>query len=215
MLLTQAHFVRDAQTMSQLKHPNLAGVRDAGEAGGTSFVVMEFVEGKPLASMIEGASVEVKLEWLRQIAFALVALHEIDVAHRDLKSQNVIIRSDGSACLVDLGVPFDNGDGAPDPADDQAAWAVLARSVLGDDVPADVLPVIDRAGAPDRASRFESMNEVAAALSGQASGATDAAPVVGGPEKVRPKRTLSPWVAVVAMAVLIALAVIVQRALLD
>ena len=212
MLVTQARFVRDAQTVARLKHPNVVDVRDAGEAGGTSFVVMEFVEGKPIAAMLEGASVEKRLEWLRQTAFALVALHEVDVAHRDIKAQNVIIRKDGTACLVDLGVPFDGGEGAPDPKDDQAAWAALARSVLGDDAPEDVARVVDRAGAPDRDSRYAAMNEVAAALSGNVAEAAEPEENVG---KQPPKRSLSPWVAVVALAVLIALAVIVQRLLLD
>jgi serine/threonine protein kinase len=211
MLITQARFVRDAQTVSRIRHPNVVGVRDAGEAGGTSFVVMEFVEGKPLASMLEGASVEKRLEWLRQVAFALVALHEVDVAHRDLKAQNVIIRSDDTACLVDLGVPFDAGEGAPDPLDDQAAWARLARTVLGEDASEDVARVIDRAGAPDRDSRFGGMNEVAAALSGGEAQAIEPEE----PVKTGVKRTLSPWVAALALAVLIALAVIVQRLLLD
>lgn len=215
MLMTQARFVRDARTITQLKHPNVAGVRDAGEAGGTSFVVMEFVEGKPLAAMVKDAALEQRLEWLRQMAFALVALHEIDVAHRDIKAQNVIIRSDGSACLVDLGVPFDSGNGAPDPKDDQAAWAALARTVLGDEAPEDVVRIVDRAGAPDREARFETMNEIAAALSGTPAEARDAPAVVAEPEKISPKRTLSPWVGVVALGVLIALAVIVQRLLLD
>lgn len=215
MLTTQARFVRDAQTVARLKHPNVVAVRDAGEAGGTSFVVMEFVEGKPLGAMLADASVEKKVEWLRQIAFALVALHEVDVAHRDVKTSNVIIRKDGSACLVDLGVPFDAGDGAPDPKDDQAAWAALAKQVLGDDAPEDLARVIDRAGAPDRDSRFGAMNEVAAALSGTAAEATDDEPSDPEPGKTGPKRTLSPLVGVVALAVLVALAVIVQRLLLD
>ena len=223
MLITQARFVRDAQAVSQLRHPNVVAVRDAGEAGGTSFVVMEFVEGKPLPSMLEGASVEQRIEWLRQIAFALVALHEVDVAHRDLKAQNVLIRADGTACVVDLGVPFDAGEGAPDPLDDQAAWATLAKTVLGDDAPADVARVVERAGAPDKGSRYASMTAVAAALSGTASEATTPEDAAGAdkadkaekPEKTSIKRTLSPWVAVVALAVLIALAVIVQRLLLD
>jgi hypothetical protein len=84
--------------------------------------------------------------------------------------------------------------------------------VLGDDAADDIARVIDRAGAPDRDSRYPAMNEVAAALSGPVAEATEPAENVG---KMAPKRSLSPWVAVVALAVLIALAVIVQRLLLD
>lgn len=215
MLITQARFVRDAQAVAGLDHPNLVGVRDAGEAGGTSFVVMEFVEGKPLGSMVEGASVEKRVEWLRQVALALVALHEIDIAHRDIKAQNVLIRPDGTACVVDLGVPFDSGDGAPDPKDDQAVWAALARAVLADDAPEEVARIIDRAGAPDRDSRFDSMNAIAVGLSAQTADATDAPAGAEAPGKRPLKRTLSPWVAALALVVLIALAVIVQRLLLD
>lgn len=216
MLVTQARFVREAHAVAQLSHPNVVPVRDAGEAGGTSFVVMEFVEGKPLTAMLEGASPEQKLEWLRQIAFALVALHEVDVAHRDIKAQNVIIRKDGTACLVDLGVPYDSGEGAPDPKDDQAAWSGLARTVLGEGAPEPIARIIERAGAADRDSRYPTMNEIAAGLAGNAVEATD--PEEDGARKVEKmalKRSLSPWVAVVALAVLIALAVIVQRLLLD
>jgi serine/threonine-protein kinase len=212
MLATQARFVRDAQTVSRLRHPNVASVRDAGEAGGTSFVVMEFVEGSSLAKKGEGATSEEKTRWLREIAEALGALHRVGVAHGDLKAQNVIVREDGSACLVDLGIPFDTGEGVPNSLDDQAAWAALAKLVLGDHAPEDVAHVVARAGATDPLARFGSMNAVAAALAGAAPSGADAPAETG---KMAPKRTLSPWVAVVALAFLIALAVLVQRLMFD
>lgn len=225
MLTTQARFVRDAQAASRVHHPNLVGVRDAGEAGGTCFVVMELVEGKTLATMKEGASLDERMQWLREIAWALGALHDAGISHRDVKPENVVIRADGTACLVDLGVPFDDGKGAADAADDQAAWADLATSVLGDDVTADVRTILDRAGAADRDSRYGSMRDVVVALAGDAPAvdaaavdapiADDPAPASAKPGKPRVRRTLSPWVAVVALAVLIALAVLVQRALLE
>jgi len=113
MLATQARFVRDAQTVAGLRHPNLVGVRDAGEAGGTCFVVMDLVEGKPLATAAEGAAVEDRVRWLREIASALRALHDSGVSHLDVKAENVVVRADGTACLVDLGVPIDDDEGAP------------------------------------------------------------------------------------------------------
>ncbi|MBX3226019.1 MAG: serine/threonine protein kinase [Labilithrix sp.] len=106
LALARLQFAREARLCAQLSHPNLAQVLDAGEAAGTSFMVMEMIEGKPLRQLVGDASVTMhdKLRWLRQIGGALAVLHRADVAHRDLKPENVLIRPDGTACLVDLGI---------------------------------------------------------------------------------------------------------------
>src|SRR4051812_32776888 len=69
LALARLQFAREARLAIHVHHPNLAQVRDAGEAAGTSFMVMEMVEGKPLRSFIgdAGVKVEEKLRWLRQI----------------------------------------------------------------------------------------------------------------------------------------------------
>jgi len=214
MLPTQQQFVHDARILGKLRHPNVVPVHDAGEAAGTSFVVMTFVEGKSLGKLADDPAVSLddKLRWLRQVSLGLAALHAHAIAHRDLKPENVLVRADGTACLVDLGVPFDDGGGTADDLDDQAAWATLARKLLGGDVSPEVAAVLDRAGAPDRQSRFPSMKDVAGALV-VPSDPTEATPESG---KKRPvPRTLSPAVAVVALAVLIGIAALVQRFLLD
>lgn len=213
MLAVQARFVHDAQAVAGLRHPNVARVRDTGEAGGTSFLVMDLVEGRTLraASWDPDVAIEDKVRWLREIALGLGAIHDLDVAHRDVKAENVIVRADGTACLVDLGVPFDTGRGEPDARDDQAAWAEMARELLGAEAPEDVARVLDRAAAPDRDSRYPSMRDVATALAREAPAVDPAAP--GRRDGTR--RTWHPAVAVVALGVLIALAALLQRLLLD
>lgn len=123
LALARLQFAREARIATHLHHPHIAQVLDAGEAAGTSFMVMQMVEGKPLRALIADPSVklEEKLRWLRQIGDALVTMHRTDLVHRDLKPENVLIRPDRSAVLVDLGIAkwtkFDLG-GERDPLED-------------------------------------------------------------------------------------------------
>jgi serine/threonine-protein kinase len=114
LLSARIHFAREARLAAQLRHPHVVNVRDAGEAAGTSFMVMEMVEGPSLRSAVaEGATtLDEKLRWIAQVGAALAALHRAGIAHRDVKPENVIVRADRTACLVDLGIAkwakFDN-----------------------------------------------------------------------------------------------------------
>lgn len=106
LTLARIQFSREARLAALLRHPNVARVHDSGEAAGTSFMVMEMVEGTPLRRFIGDASVSVdeRLRWLRQIGEGIAALHAGNIVHRDVKPENVIIRPDRSACLVDFGI---------------------------------------------------------------------------------------------------------------
>ena len=106
LAIARMDFARDARLACLIRHPHLASFHDAGEAAGTSFLVMERVEGVSLRKAVaEGkTTLEDRLRWVRQIADALAALHRGGVVHRDVKPENVVIRSDGSACVVDLGI---------------------------------------------------------------------------------------------------------------
>ncbi len=86
-------FEREAQTLSQLNHPNLASVYDFGVEGTQPFMVMEFIEGKNLAKLIEqgGLDPEKALHVIVQIGEGLAAVHERGVVHRDMKPDNIVI----------------------------------------------------------------------------------------------------------------------------
>ncbi|MBX3260260.1 MAG: serine/threonine protein kinase [Labilithrix sp.] len=115
-------FAREARLASLLRHPHVVAVHDAGEAAGTSFMVMDMVEGKSLRSSMRDPETTLaeKLRWLRQVGDGLAAMHRAGIVHRDLKPENVIVRPDRTACLVDLGiakwVKVDRG-GERDPTD--------------------------------------------------------------------------------------------------
>jgi serine/threonine-protein kinase len=100
-------FHREATVLARLDHPHLVDVTDFFEEGGNAYLVMRFVEGESLAERIErqGALPEAQvLAWVGQLLDALEYCHAQGVIHRDVKPQNVIIRPDGRAVLVDFGL---------------------------------------------------------------------------------------------------------------
>ena len=100
-------FRHEAQTLARLNHPHLVDVTDFFEEGGNAYLVMRFIEGESLAALIEreGALPEKQvLIWAGQLLDALAYCHSQGVIHRDVSPQNVIIRPDGQAVLVDFGL---------------------------------------------------------------------------------------------------------------
>jgi serine/threonine-protein kinase len=103
-------FVREATVLSNLSHSNLPRVTDHFFISGKGqYLVMDFVEGEDLASLInrQGAiPIEQALVWISQVADALIYLHgrQPPVIHRDIKPSNIRITPEGNAMLVDFGL---------------------------------------------------------------------------------------------------------------
>jgi serine/threonine-protein kinase len=91
-------FLREAQLMTRIAHPNVVNVIDYGEAeDGRLYVVMELLRGRTLEAALEdfgSFSVRRTCEIALQLADALVAAHTRGVIHRDLKPSNVVLLSD-------------------------------------------------------------------------------------------------------------------------
>jgi len=102
----RARLVREARTASALNHPNICTIHEVGEADGQTFIVMEFVEGRPLSEVAgpSGLPIEMVIRYGIQIADALAHAHERGVVHRDLKGANVMIARDGRAKVMDFGL---------------------------------------------------------------------------------------------------------------
>jgi len=100
-------FRREAQAAANLSHPNIVQVFDWGESESTYFIVMEYVDGEPLSSIIrtqaplspiQAATIAV------DIAKALSYAHRHGVVHRDVKPGNVLITADGHVKVTDFGI---------------------------------------------------------------------------------------------------------------
>ena len=103
----RVQFQREAQVLAGLTHPNLPRVTDYFEWEGRSYLVMDFVEGESLDQLIarHGRLPEAQVvNWAFQLLHALATCHAYRVVHRDVKPQNIIIRPDGRAMLVDFGL---------------------------------------------------------------------------------------------------------------
>lgn len=103
----RARFTREAQVLASLNHPNIAHIHGFVDAGPTSALVMELVDGPTLAEMIQtrhGLPLDEVLPIARQIAEALETAHERGIVHRDLKPANVKVRDDGTVKVLDFGL---------------------------------------------------------------------------------------------------------------
>ena len=101
-----ARLLQEARAASALNHPNICTIHEVGEHDGQAFIVMEYVEGKPLSELIpeDGLPAESVISYPMQISDALAHAHERGVVHRDLKGQNVVITPEGRAKVLDFGL---------------------------------------------------------------------------------------------------------------
>lgn len=100
-------FQAERQILASLEHPNIARLLDAGvTADGRSYLVLEYIEGKPLTAYSEEArlSVREKLELFRQVCAAVQSAHQRLIVHRDLKPANILVTADGVPKLLDFGI---------------------------------------------------------------------------------------------------------------
>jgi beta-lactam-binding protein with PASTA domain/tRNA A-37 threonylcarbamoyl transferase component Bud32 len=100
-------FRREAQAAANLSHPNIVPVFDWGEDTGTYFIVMEFIDGRPLSSILKTAgplSAERTADIGAHVAAALGYAHKHGVIHRDVKPGNVLITDDGQVKVTDFGI---------------------------------------------------------------------------------------------------------------
>jgi serine/threonine protein kinase len=100
-------FLREAQAVARLNHPNIVHVYDFGEEGDISFIVMEYIAGRDLKSLIEAKEKFELKETLRMICELLDALdfaHAAGVVHRDIKPANMMLDAQRRVKLTDFGV---------------------------------------------------------------------------------------------------------------
>ena len=98
-------FLREAQSMARLNHVNIVGVYDAAQSDGVSYIVMELVAGRTLASISPTElTVHTALRYILEVLEALAYAHEHNVIHRDIKPANVMIMPGGAVKVMDFGL---------------------------------------------------------------------------------------------------------------
>jgi serine/threonine protein kinase len=171
----RARFLREARLAASLAHPGIVAIYDVGSVDDTPYIAMEWIDGKPLRSLL-GAPLDERLGVIEAIATIVAAAHEQGVIHRDLKPSNVLIDAHGAPRLLDFGIAkrtaraedphpltFETRDdvmlGTPsymppeqlvsaarvDARADQFAWGVIAYELLSGSHPRSALP---RGSAP-------------------------------------------------------------------
>ena len=93
-------FEREAKAISSLNHPNICTLHDVGQHDGSGYLVMEYIEGKPIAGPMP---VEQAIAYGIQICDALHAAHRKGIVHRDLKPANILVTKQGVK-LLDFGL---------------------------------------------------------------------------------------------------------------
>ena len=100
-------FIKEAQLIAGLNHPNIIRIHDIFEENGTAYYVMEYQEGGSLSEYLKMRGVlgeEEALYFIRQIAGALEYIHEKKINHLDVKPGNILLNETNDAVLIDFGL---------------------------------------------------------------------------------------------------------------
>src|SRR5271165_4631023 len=99
-------FEHEAHAASALNHPNILTIYEFGHADGLRFIASEFIDGETLRQRMANGKLgwNAAIEIAMQMASALVAAHACGIVHRDIKPDNVIVRTDGIVKVLDFGI---------------------------------------------------------------------------------------------------------------
>ena len=141
-LLTQVQMrstvLREARLASAIEHPNVCAIYEVGETGDEAYIVMQFVPGQSLDTLIlKGpGNIQLVLSVGIQIADGLQAAHGLGIFHRDLKPQNVMLTDGGLVKILDFGLarrlhPEEAGFDPSKPAVDKSATVAETYTARG------------------------------------------------------------------------------------
>ncbi|MFN8607016.1 MAG: serine/threonine-protein kinase [Vulcanimicrobiota bacterium] len=99
-------FLREGEALRRLSHPNIVKCRESFESDGRFYLVLDYVGGGSLRARIKQGPIEPQqaLNWMLDIADALTRAHRLQIVHRDVKPDNILLSEEGYARLTDFGV---------------------------------------------------------------------------------------------------------------
>ena len=115
-----ARFATEAKTLAALNHPNIVAIHDFGEAAGSCFLIMEFIDGLNLRQLIQSRrlSPSEALAIVPPICDALQCAHNHGIVHRDIKPENLLIDKSGTVKIADFGIATIMDGTTADPSSD-------------------------------------------------------------------------------------------------
>lgn len=100
-------FMREARSLARLRHPNIVGVHRAFEENNTAYMALDLIDGPDLLTVLELGTMELTPARVREMVIhlldAIEKVHEIDLLHRDISPDNIIIEKTGTPVLIDFG----------------------------------------------------------------------------------------------------------------
>lgn len=100
-------FMREAQSLAKLRHPNIVGVHRVFEENGTAYMVLDLIEGNDLFDILDSSKEPLPpslvIDILARLLDAIEKVHDCDLLHRDISPDNIIIDHDGNPVLIDFG----------------------------------------------------------------------------------------------------------------
>lgn len=113
----RASFLQEARSAANLAHPNIVTIYDFGHDSGQYFIVMEYIDGTDLKTVIRSqgmATVSVAVEMMIQVGQGVGYAHRAGLVHCDLKPQNILVAPDGRVKITDFGISRALASIAPD-----------------------------------------------------------------------------------------------------
>lgn len=102
----ERRFKQELLLARQVSHPNVVRIHDMGDASGIKYITMSYVQGSDLASILKPGALPIARarHFAVQFLSGLAAAHDVGIAHRDLKPQNILIDSRDHLCISDFGL---------------------------------------------------------------------------------------------------------------
>ena len=109
-----ARFLREARAVARLTHPHIMMLYDVGREGAWHFLVLEYIPGQDLHSLMlargEPLSLRETLQVIRGVLSALAYAHELNIVHRDIKPENIMVTQGGQVKVTDFGLAMARGE---------------------------------------------------------------------------------------------------------
>jgi len=126
-------FEQEARAASALNHPNIVTIHEIGRHESLPYIVMEYVEGETLRSLLSGGALapDRLLRYATQLAEGLARAHRAGIVHRDLKPENVVISEDDYVKILDFGLAKLMSEPDPGSAVETRSRATKPGTLLG------------------------------------------------------------------------------------